>query len=149
MASCSAPANVQNVPWCWVSFLMAAAEYKAGRLSARKNSFLTLRSINVHCLRICPKKCRTKNLSSACTEKYNRYFSCSTKAACIIRLNNDHKILCTTSKHFAQWIPFLSHRGSTTTLSVVLNSYFIVVSAPAIKESLSLSAWLCPISLTR
>lgn len=42
------------------------------------------------------------------------------------------------SKPLAQQILCLSHRGSATTLSVVLNSYLFAVSASAITVFLSL-----------
>lgn len=70
--------------------LLTAADYTVGRLSAKKNSFLTARSRDVHYLRICPKTCRTTSLSTACTEKHNRYSSCSAKAVCVIRLNRSY-----------------------------------------------------------
>lgn len=53
------------------------------------------------------------------------------------------------SKPLAQPILCLSHRGSATTLSVVLNSYLFAVSASAITAFLSLITWQSPIPLTR
>lgn len=53
------------------------------------------------------------------------------------------------SKPLAQQILCLSHRGSATTLSVVLNSYLFAVSASAITAFLSLITWQSPIPLTR
>lgn len=128
-------------------FLLIAADYTAGRCE-RKTFFLTLRSRNVHFLRICPKNCRTKISSSDCTKKYNRYASCTAKVMCVISSTISHIVLWVISKPLAQQILCLFHRGSATTLSIVLSSYFSV-SVSAIKAFFSLTTWQSLISPTR
>lgn len=66
---------------------------------------------------------------------------------CVISFNIIYIVLCIISKPLAQQILCLSHRGSATTLSVVLNSYLFTVSASAITTFLT--AWQSPISPTR